>query len=236
MFSPAGPMDGGERRAWGSTLETWGSDWPLLTHWRKVRTGSFGPASSGYFGTKPGTSALLRRGGTYLARKLGSVASHPRVKAALSIGSPLLDARRAVSAYSVRSRIGMYVSAQMTAPNSVTERATRRNMPRSRPLAARKLGSRARWLLEDAGGARNSEVSSFRVALPKRRIECLAQLLNLSKVSCSSMSAAHLRDVREIVVQSVPALFGQANECGPLVRRMRLPCHQLLLLQIFDPS
>ena len=95
---------------------------------------------------------------------------------------------------------------------------------------------RARWLLEDAGGARNSEVSSFRVALPMLRIECLAQLLNLSKVSCSSMSAAHLRDVREIVVQSVPALFGQANECGPLVRRMRLPCDQLLLLQIFDPS
>lgn len=25
----SGPQDGGERRAWGSTLETWGSDWPV---------------------------------------------------------------------------------------------------------------------------------------------------------------------------------------------------------------
>lgn len=130
----------------------------------------------------------------------------------------------------------MYVSAQMTALNSVTERATRRNMPRSHPLAARKLGvpsplvaGRRRW------GAQLGGVES-QSALPMRRIECFAQLLNLAKVICPSMSAAHLRDVREIVVQSVPALFRQANERGPLVRRMRLPCDQLLLLQIFDPS
>lgn len=71
VFSPAGPRTeanvelGGRRSRHGVVIGR------LLTHWRKVRTGSFGPASSGYFGTKRRPSALPRRGGTFPARKVG---------------------------------------------------------------------------------------------------------------------------------------------------------------------